>query len=98
MTKSTLQILNGCWNFDISEAPKGRMVTRHGVGNAKADIQVFEPEKIWVASDCGKVGTSYFIPEQDRWCGFTKGQTPKAWMPIPSHPDTISTEEQRASA
>lgn len=50
-------------------------------------------QKIIVASDCGKVFSSRWLPAKgkdgDRWEGFSKGHDPIAWMPWPTHPNEV---------
>lgn len=85
------------WNFDISEAPKGGLVTheytlKSGETRKRTD---YETVKIWGASACGKVGVTYWIPPNQytkggRWSGYSEGDKPIAWMPyeVPTHPDS----------
>lgn len=90
------------WNFDISEAPRGRMEPRQRT--TKDGVSTWEeyvPDHIIAASVCGKVTRSYWIPKEERWCMFTKDAPPKAWQPWPDHPDTITierTEEREQTA
>lgn len=83
------------WNFDISQAPRGRMVDQEvkNAAQCKAGIttvRVYEPDIILAASKCGKVMKSYFIPKENRWCMFASGELPIAWMPYPKHPNHVN--------
>lgn len=77
------------WNFDISEAPRGRMVTkRHKTKNGGVvESEHFEGVHVILATKCGKVTKSYFIPDADRWLMLAKGEQPVAWQPWPEHPE-----------
>ncbi|PDT47307.1 hypothetical protein CO661_14085 [Sinorhizobium fredii] len=77
------------WNFDISEAPRGRMITvteadRNGVLKER---QEFRHDHVILASKCGKVTRSYWIPDENRWCMFSKHEEPKAWQRWPEWPE-----------
>jgi len=75
------------WNFDITEAPRGKTVTRK-VGKAQSDAEFHEREYIIAASIDGVVTRSYWIPKEERWCMFSKAKPPVAWQPWPEHPNT----------
>lgn len=75
------------WNFDISQAPRGKMVetvieTEKGT---RKSIR-FVHDKIILATKCGKVTLSHYIPGEDRWLMLGKNEQPDAWMPWPTHP------------
>ena len=82
------------WNFDMSQAPRSKKVFSHTVALKKGgnptgetkDIYKLEKDVIIAASKCGKVTASYYIPDEDRWCMFAKGELPIAWQPWPEHP------------
>lgn len=75
------------WNHDMSKAPRGRYVIQNRkAGKGAADVRVFEPQPILAASKCGKVGKSWYLPDEKRWVGFTKDGGPIAWQPWPEHP------------
>lgn len=67
------------WNHDIAKAPRGNYRLVAGP-KGKGDRKVFEPERIIVASRCGVVTVSYWLPEQKRWSMFTAEAGPIAWM------------------
>ncbi|RVP13124.1 hypothetical protein CN085_19625 [Sinorhizobium meliloti] len=76
------------WNFDIATAPRGRMVTKTvTTKDGDKTFEVFQQEELILASKCGKVTLSYWIPDQERWCMFKKGEEPKAWMRWPEWPE-----------
>lgn len=79
------------WNHDMSAAPKGQTVQRM-VTTTQGDksYEAFEPDYVILASKCGKVGKSYWLPMEDRWAGFQPGEEVRAWMPWPTHPDQES--------
>lgn len=75
------------WNFNIEEAPKGRTVERAvTTEKGKVPYEAFERENVILASKCGKVTVSYWIPDENRWCMFSKHEAPVAWMHWPAHP------------
>jgi hypothetical protein len=76
------------WNFDISQAPRGHTVddfvqTAKGVRKTTR----FLPEKLIVATKCGKVTVSKYLPDEDRWEMLAKEEQPIAWQLWPTHPD-----------
>jgi hypothetical protein len=86
------------WNFNISEAPLGRMEStemfrKQPDGNIKVSTaETFAPDWIWAASKCGKVLKTHWLPETDkrkgRWNSFNEGEQPVAWQHfvVPVHP------------
>jgi hypothetical protein len=80
------------WSFDIAAAPKGKFVTqqRNFVKGAR-DIEVFEPDRVILATKCGTVTVSRWLPPQPdrpegRWEMLATGEQPIAWMAFPTHP------------
>jgi hypothetical protein len=76
------------WNFDISQAPRGHTVddfvqTPKGVRKTTR----FLPVKVILATKCGKVTVSKYMPDEDRWEMLQKGEQPVAWQLWPLHPD-----------
>ena len=75
------------WNFDVTQAPRGRDVTKtKTIGGKEVEYTVFERDPIFVATKCGKVTTSYWIPKESRWCMLAEGEEPVAWLPWPEYP------------
>lgn len=89
------------WNFNLPEAPRGRMETRVLVRirngeTLESEHDVFVRERVILATDHGEVIPSYWIPgrytesgallEGDRWSGLNVDSTPVAWAPWPKHP------------
>ncbi len=89
------------WNFNMDEAPKGRMVTKT-VKTAKGErtFEEFEPQPIIAATKCGLVVKSQWYPPRmtqtghlldgNRWSGFGVNDAPIAWQPWPVHPNNVS--------
>jgi|GEM_PF-2671606 len=82
------------WNFDISQAPLGEFVSTTRIVKDKEVIsRDYRHEKILVATKCGKVITSYWLPKngQDggRWNFMATGEQPVAWMRFPKHPNDM---------
>jgi len=75
------------WSKDVSKAPKGHMETRK-IGKNMAEI--FVPDRVILATKCGKVTLSYWHPEKDdkpgRWNMLNQGEEPVAWFPWPEYP------------
>lgn len=68
------------WSFDITAAPRGRYVLR-SAAKGKGHIKTFEPAAVILATKCGKVTVSHYLPEQKRWMMLADGEQPVAWMP-----------------
>lgn len=77
------------WLFDIENAPRGHTILRKGK-------PVHVPESVFLATKCGKVGRSQWVPpterdhhdvkKEGRWEGLHYGEQPVAWQPWPRHP------------
>jgi hypothetical protein len=81
------------WSFDISKAPRGRyVVVNRKFGKTLADAKVFKPDRVILATKCGKVTTSHYMPEEKRWEMLATGEQPVAWHPWPEHPHHQSDE------
>jgi len=89
------------WSFEISTAPKGRNITvmrtaRSKDGVTRFPVEEFEPDHVWLATKCGKVLKSYWIPEtaknEGRWAGLGTKEQPVAWQlyVVPAHPNSVS--------
>jgi hypothetical protein len=82
------------WSFDISEAPRGATVTEHRkTAKAEFDVEVFKPARVILATKCGKVVKSQWLPvdanegrKVARWEMLHVGEEPVAWQPWPEHP------------
>ncbi len=82
------------WSFDISAAPKGgeKVISGRVAGTRDYERRVHVRERIFAAGNGGVVTVSYWIPEHERWCMFTKAVPPMAWRPyeegapLPRHP------------
>jgi hypothetical protein len=96
------------WNHDMTTAPRGRTVTvmrntKTKDGVIRVPVQEFEPEHVWLASSCGKVIRSYWIPANKNhdgyWPGFAQkgGTQPIAWQPFvtPVHPFASNERGER---
>ncbi|NTF67939.1 hypothetical protein [Rhizobium rhizogenes] len=99
------------WNHDISQAPRGHMITvmrntKTKDGIFRVPVEEFEPDILWLATICGKVIRSYWVPANGRhdgyWPGFAQkdGTPPVAWQPyvIPTHPNHQSDSGALAQA
>ncbi|MER8959334.1 hypothetical protein [Mesorhizobium sp. M0701] len=74
------------WNTDIKAAPHGRYVVRQH--RAGIETRVFIPERVILATKCGRVTVSHYIPDETRWMMLGKNEQPVAWMSWPEHPDS----------
>jgi hypothetical protein len=81
------------WHFDIGSAPRGKTVTASKqVGKNTVEISEFSPDPVWLATKCGKVLHSRWIPasgsQPARWSGLATGEQPLAWQAyvIPEFP------------
>lgn len=97
------------WNHDISSAPRGRTInvmrnTKTKDGVIRVPVEEFEPDILWLASSCGKVIRSYWIPANKHhdgyWAGFAQkgGTPPVAWQNyvVPEHPHAKALDEVAA--
>lgn len=83
------------WNHDLSQAPRGKMVpTTVKTKDGLKQSETYQREYIIAAGRCGAVTKSYWIPEQERWCMFTKDVPPGAWMPWPENPFQETQRQQ----
>lgn len=78
------------WNFDISQAPKGReeYVTtgkKHDDGRPILKKVHIAP-RIIAAGNGDVVTVTRWLPDAGRWEAFTKDTPPIAWQPWPEHP------------
>jgi hypothetical protein len=79
------------WNFDTRKAPRGKYVVKTvtPAKGAKYDTSTFVPDKVILATKCGKVTVSHYIPGEKRWMMLGKGEEPVAWQPYPEHPHSL---------
>lgn len=73
------------WNTDITAAPRGKYrVLNRKFGKGQADTRVFEPDLVILATQCGVVTVSSYLPAEDgrpaRWNMLAAGEQPVAWM------------------
>ncbi|MEN3145724.1 hypothetical protein ABCW43_00255 [Neorhizobium sp. IRAMC:178] len=96
-------VVYGNWDFDISRAPKGKTVSHQRLvpGKEAGDecsartFEVFEADDVILASKCGKVIKSYWLPKENRWAGFKAGEEIRAWQAWPSHPDAPPAQAKK---
>jgi hypothetical protein len=97
------------WNYNIDEAPKGIEVpvkVRKKINNEWTEVDGIEiqVQPIWMATKCGKIHRTYYVPEKlmhsgevrtgEHFSGFTVGSDNLlAWMPyeVPKHPLETNT-------
>ena len=75
------------WNFDMYAAPRGRLITKR-IGKREQEVTVFVKDLVFLACD-GLVVSSYWIPDQSRWCMLSAKNEPIAWMPYPEYPEPL---------
>lgn len=77
------------WNFDISQAPRGKMVaTTVQTKDGPRQSSRFVPDRIILATKCNKVTLSHYLPDDERWLMLGKDEQPVAWMAWPEHPNS----------
>ncbi len=80
------------WNFDISKAPRGSYSMQEFPVKGKIHKrEVFIHDTIIVATKCGMVMTSRWLPDKKdstkgRWLGLHSKGEPVAWQPFEKHP------------
>lgn len=81
------------WNFDISQAPRGKMVeTIVQTAKGARHQSRFVPQRVILATKCGKVVLSQYYPYEERWLMLGKSEEPVAWFAWPEHPShSVST-------
>lgn len=93
------------WNFDFTDVPLGQDVTvprlvadkNSASGKTVRDVTEFQRDDLILASKCGKVIKSYWIPAEERFAGFSKGEQPIAWCAWPEHPNHRNTDAASSS-
>lgn len=84
------------WNFNIAEAPRGDTVTKTiTVKDKEVSREVFVAAPIILATKCGQVMASEWLPKAERWHGLATGEQPVAWWPWPTHPDQFPRNQGR---
>jgi hypothetical protein len=83
------------WCFDIKSAPHGRYVVQQR--RAGVDMRVFVPERVILATKCGKVTISHYLPDEKRWMMLHYGEQPVAWKPWPVHPNSKAPDRNGAN-
>ena len=76
------------WNFNMSEAPLSEYVeteTKSKSGK-KTTSRVLKKKTVMTASTCKKVIRTYWLPDENRWAGYTPDVGPIAWQPCLMHP------------
>lgn len=82
------------WCTDISKAPRGKyVVVNRKVGKVQADQRVFRPDRVILATKCGKVTLSKYLPDEKRWEMLAAGEQPVAWQAWPDHPRVTIGED-----
>lgn len=81
------------WRTDLDAAPRGEYVTTtQKAKDGTREVKHFEPDPVILASKCGKVIKSRWMPEPGRWEFFNKDEQPVAWQPWPTHPHKVEGE------
>lgn len=70
----------------IETAPKGKTIKRK---TDKSVMDVFIPEKVHTWRKDGHETISYYLPDEDRWVGYTKEAGPDMWHPFPKPPKEL---------
>lgn len=79
------------WNRDINAAPRGKYrVENRQFGRGRGDTRIFEPVPVILATKCGKVLRSEYLPDKKRWLGLSANERPVAWMAWPEHPGEVA--------
>jgi hypothetical protein len=94
------------WNFDINAAPRGKTVQVTKKKRVETDASVdttfrttyeHQRENVILATKCGKVIKTYWIPGESRWAGLANGEQPNAWMAWPTHPFAAASQGEAAA-
>jgi hypothetical protein len=77
------------WNNDMSQAPRGFVAhTTVSTANGPRSSSRFIAQRLILATKCGKVTLSQYIPDEERWMMLSKGEEPVAWQRWPEHPSS----------
>jgi len=68
---------------DISSAPRGKIESRKG---SKGFVDVLIPDMVVVCQKGGVPRISHYLPDDERWNGFTKKNPPEYWDELPEAP------------
>lgn len=80
------------WDFDIGAAPRGQTVQQNRkVGDKDTVVSVFVPDRVILATKCGKVTLSEWLPKEARWMMLATDEQPVAWQIWPAHPASVSS-------
>lgn len=85
------------WNFDVENVPKGHYeYVERRIGKNEVTLPIWKPVRVIVATACGTVTLSQWLPsvklengseEGGRWEMLSKKDTIIAWQPWPEHPE-----------
>lgn len=86
------------WDVNMDCAPKGKMVTvkrlitdkNSASGKSLKIFEEFEPDHVILMSECRKVIKSYWLPEENRWAGFSEKSRPLAWQVWPEWDEGVA--------
>lgn len=81
------------WNTDMDLAPKGKMVKVDRIVASTKAVRVTEEwhaDYVILMSECRKVIKSYWLPDENRWAGFSEKSRPLAWMDWPEWSEEIA--------
>lgn len=79
------------WNTNIAAAPRGRYVLR-AAAKGKGHVKTFEPAPIILATKCGTVTVSHYLPDAKRWEMMSAGEEPIAWAPFPGYREYVDAK------
>ena len=86
------------WNTEMDRAPKGKMVMVSRLVNDKdsasgkslKSFEEWQADYVILMSECRKVIKSYWLPDEQRWAGFSVTSRPLAWMDWPTWSEEIA--------
>jgi hypothetical protein len=86
------------WNTNINGIPCGSQVKRSvQTKDGVKQYDDFQRDDVILATRCGKVIKSYWIPDEKRFAGLANGEQPVAWVPWPRHPNSSEPHEPPSS-
>lgn len=75
------------WDFNLTGMPLGSMVPKTvTTKDVVRKYDEWEPDAVILATKCGKVIKTYWLPKEKRWAGLASGEHPIAYMRWPLHP------------
>jgi hypothetical protein len=82
------------WNQNMAAAPKSKSIPRTiQTTQGERTYNELQHEYVILNTKCAKALRSYWIPDEQRWAGLSKGEEPIAWQHWPT---PLQVDQDRA--